>query len=68
MTKGEIAFKLKQEDLTDDQLMVIEALGWRAHVCGAKEVEEAVGTVICALQGNWGIDPTDPSTPPLKSQ
>ena len=55
MSTLEIAKKLEANDLTRDELMIIQALGFRAYQTGSKEVEAAVGIVICALQGNYGL-------------
>ncbi len=58
-----LAEKLKARELSEETLMEIEALGFRAIQTGQKELEDAVGKVICALQGNWGMNNSE-----IKSQ
>lgn len=58
----ELARKLQMDGLTSDDLMPVEALAYRAAKAGCKEVEDACVTVICVLQGNYGIPPNSDYT------
>lgn len=53
MNTEETAQYLKSPNLSADTLTELGALGWRAMKAQVPEVTDAVGMVICALQGNW---------------
>lgn len=60
-TRPPIAQYLAHNDLTDDDLRPIQALGFRAQQVNCKEVLQAVATVLSALQGcyNPSADETE---------
>lgn len=55
-----LAERLAQQDLTSDDLMIVEALACRARKAGCDEVLNAAITVISALQGYYTGEPHHP--------